>query len=184
MIEIGLLRRAFAPLVTVSFSGEEECLRQATKRSTNSRGGYHQARINIDGRLYSALSASPRFIFGTWSGTTSSASVLATTFRGDAGRGFEQGRAAARKSDHRQLGDNQIDRAHRGQRQRALLDDLGLALRGVLHGHDDALCAGDQVHRAAHARHHLAGDHPVREMSLLRRPAGRRAPSCRHGRRE
>ena len=57
--------------------------------------------------------------------------------------------------------------AQRGQRQRALLDDLGRALGGVLHGDDDALGAGDEVHRAAHAGHHLAGDHPVRQVAGL-----------------
>ena len=55
-----------------------------------------------------------------------------------------------------------------GQRQGAPLEDLGLAvLGGVVHDHDDALDAGDQVHRAAHALHHLAGDHPVGEVALL-----------------
>ena len=40
-----------------------------------------------------------------------------------------------------------------------------------------------RVHGASHARHHLAGDHPVGELALLDRPADRRAPSCRDGRR-
>ena len=44
-------------------------------------------------------------------------------------------------------------------------DDLGFPFRGVLHGDDDALGAAHQVHRAAHSRHHLAGDHPVGEVS-------------------
>ena len=45
-------------------------------------------------------------------------------------------------------------------------DDLGFPFRGVLHGDDDALCPGHQVHRAAHPRHHLAGNHPVGEVSF------------------
>ena len=40
-------------------------------------------------------------------------------------------------------------------------------LRDVLHQHDHALDAGHQVHRAAHALDHLAGDHPVGEVALL-----------------
>ena len=37
--------------------------------------------------------------------------------------------------------------------------------RGVLHGDDHALGAGHQVHRAAHALDHLAGNHPVGEAA-------------------
>ena len=40
-----------------------------------------------------------------------------------------------------------------------------LALRGMLHGDDHTYCATYQVHDAAHTRHHLAGDHPVGEVS-------------------
>ena len=40
-------------------------------------------------------------------------------------------------------------------------------LRHVLHQHDHALHAGHQVHRAAHALDHLAGDHPVGQVALL-----------------
>ena len=40
-------------------------------------------------------------------------------------------------------------------------------LGGVLHHHHHALDAGDQVHRAAHALDHLAGDHPVGEVAVL-----------------
>jgi hypothetical protein len=37
----------------------------------------------------------------------------------------------------------------------------------VLHHHHHALGAGDEIHRAAHALDHLAGDHPVREIAVL-----------------
>ena len=40
-------------------------------------------------------------------------------------------------------------------------------LGGMLHHHHDALDAGDEVHRAAHPLHHLAGDHPVGEIAIL-----------------
>ena len=40
-------------------------------------------------------------------------------------------------------------------------------LGGVVHQHDDALDAGDEVHRAAHALDQLAGDHPVGEVAVL-----------------
>ena len=46
-------------------------------------------------------------------------------------------------------------------------DDLRGALGGVLHGHDDTLGAGHQIHGTAHARHHLVGDHPIGKMPLL-----------------
>ena len=49
--------------------------------------------------------------------------------------------------------------------------------------HDDALDAGDEVHRAAHALDHLARDHPVREVARPRRPASRRGSRGRCGRR-
>eukprot|EP01025_Chloroclados_australasicus_P040009 TRINITY_DN4164_c1_g1_i6.p1 TRINITY_DN4164_c1_g1~~TRINITY_DN4164_c1_g1_i6.p1 ORF type:complete len:316 (+),score=45.89 TRINITY_DN4164_c1_g1_i6:256-1203(+) len=67
-----------------------------------------------------------------------------------------------------QVGDDHVDATLAGQREGALLDDLGLALLvGVLHGDDDLADAGDQVHRAAHALDHLAGDHPVGDIALL-----------------
>ena len=55
-----------------------------------------------------------------------------------------------------------------GERQRAALQNLVAAvLRRVLHRDDHALGAGDQIHGAAHALHHLAGNHPVGEIALL-----------------
>jgi hypothetical protein len=48
------------------------------------------------------------------------------------------------------------------------VEDLGGAVLGrVIHDHHHALGAGDEIHRAAHALDHLAGDHPVREVALL-----------------
>ena len=73
----------------------------------------------------------------------------------------------ARDVEHAEVGDDPVDHAGAGQRQRAALQELVLAvLRGVLHHHDHALDAGDQVHRAAHALDHLAGDHPVGEVAV------------------
>ena len=37
----------------------------------------------------------------------------------------------------------------------------------MLHGHDHVLRPGHQVHRAAHARHHLPGHHPVGQIAFL-----------------
>ena len=117
------------------------------------------------------------FISGTLSGTASSASVTArTSATRDAGRRLQQRRLAAGKGDDRHFGHDEIDRPRRGQRQVALGDDLGFALRGVLHGDDHALGAADEVHGAAHARHHLAGDHPVGEMT-----AGIDLQAAKHG---
>ncbi len=55
-----------------------------------------------------------------------------------------------------------------GQRQVTLFQQLGAVLGGMFHHHHDALDAGDEVHRAAHALDHLAGDHPVGEIAVLR----------------
>ena len=48
------------------------------------------------------------------------------------------------------------------------LQQLRAVLGGMLHHDDDALDAGDEIHRAAHALDHLAGDHPVGEIAVLR----------------
>jgi hypothetical protein len=52
-------------------------------------------------------------------------------------------------------------------RQGALGHDLGRTLGGVLHGHDHPVGAGHQIHRAAHARHHLARHDPVGQTAFL-----------------
>ena len=64
------------------------------------------------------------------------------------------------------LGDDLVDAVGSGQRQTALLEDLGVALGGVLHADDAVLGADAQIHRAAHAGHLLAGDDPVGEVAL------------------
>ena len=67
---------------------------------------------------------------------------------------------------HAHLGDDLVDAVGSGQGQAALLEDLGVALGGVLHA-DDALAGADaQVHSAAHAGHLLAGDDPVGQVAL------------------
>ena len=47
------------------------------------------------------------------------------------------------------------------------VDRAVLLARDVLHQDDDALDAGDEVHRPAHPLDHLARDHPVGEVALL-----------------
>ena len=44
-------------------------------------------------------------------------------------------------------------------------DFWGAVFGGVLHDYEHALDAGDEVHCAAHAFDHLAGDHPVGEVA-------------------
>ncbi len=61
-----------------------------------------------------------------------------------------------------------VDHPLAGQRQGAFLQKLGAVLGGMLHHHHDALDAGDQIHRAAHALDHLARNHPVGEVAVLR----------------
>src|SRR3954469_21454723 len=57
---------------------------------------------------------------------------------GDAGArcDLQQGRLAARKTDHSHLGHDKVDRPGRSQWQVAFGDDLGLALGRMLHGDD------------------------------------------------
>jgi hypothetical protein len=71
-----------------------------------------------------------------------------------------------------EVGDQSVHHAHARQGQRALGQDLEvfgavLLLGHMLHQHDDALDASHQVHRAAHALDHLAGDHPVGQVAVL-----------------
>ena len=104
----------------------------------------------------------------TFSATTSSASVAASTsftvMPGAVSRSVARplGKAMTAK-----LGHHEIHGAHRGERQRHSLDDLGLSLGRVLHGHQHPFGAAHQVHRPTHARHHLSRDHPVREHAPL-----------------
>ena len=91
------------------------------------------------------------------------------------GRELAQDEAVGGDVDDAQVGDDPVHDAAAGVGQRALLDDLvGAVLGDVLHDHDDPLGAVDEVHRAAHALDHLAGDHPVGEVAAARRPASRR----------
>src|SRR5690606_31202291 len=70
---------------------------------------------------------------------------------------------------HGEVGDDPVDHTQASERQFALLKNLRAAVLGVvLHQHHDALDAGDQIHRAAHALDHLAGDHPVSQIAFLR----------------
>ena len=76
--------------------------------------------------------------------------------------------------DDRELRDDEIDDFQAGKRQRAALENLVSAVaRRVLHGDHHPARARDEVHRAAHPLHHLAGDHPVGEVAFfvdLQRP--------------
>src|SRR5262249_33862127 len=79
---------------------------------------------------------------------------------------LEQRGAAVRKADDRHLGDHQVHRSDRRQRQNASFHDLRFTFGRMLHGDDHSFRAGDEVHGAAHSRHHLARDHPVGEAPL------------------
>ena len=87
------------------------------------------------------------------------------------------------------LGHDGIHDLYSRERQRTLLQYLGRALaRGVLHGHDHAARASNQVHGPAHAFDHLAGDHPVGEIALLidfhgAKHAQINVPTADHGKR-
>jgi len=82
-------------------------------------------------------------------------------------RYFLQHEAAVGDLDDRHFGHDEIHHAEASEGERAAVDDLVAAIpRGVLHRDDDALGASNQIHGAAHAFHHLAGDHPVREVPV------------------
>src|SRR5215212_693355 len=64
------------------------------------------------------------------------------------------------------LGDDQVRRAGSGERKRALLDDLRLALLCQVGGRDDdGLRPHEQVHRPTYTQDRLAGDGPVGYVS-------------------
>src|ERR1019366_9477667 len=86
-----------------------------------------------------------------------------------AGREFDQRHAATGPVDveHGQVSDHHIDHAGTGERQVAFVQQLWRVLGGVLHDHHHLLDAGDEIHGATHALHHLAGDHPVGEVAVL-----------------
>jgi hypothetical protein len=102
-----------------------------------------------------------------WSSTTGNRSACACSkSRAISGRELAQDEALGGDVDDGEVGDDPLHDALAGQRQRALVDDLVRAVLGdVLHHHDHALGAVDEVHRAAHALDHLAGDHPVGEVA-------------------
>src|SRR5258708_14603601 len=67
-----------------------------------------------------------------------------------------------------ELGDDVVDDFDAREWEGAFFKDFRFVVsRGVLHGNEDALGAGHQVHRAAHAFEHFAGNGPVRERSLF-----------------
>src|SRR5262249_41659345 len=70
--------------------------------------------------------------------------------------------------DPRQLSADRLHDFPTGEWQRAILQDLGLAVfGGVFHCNNYALGARHEVHGPAHALHHFAGDHPVRQIPSL-----------------
>ena len=85
--------------------------------------------------------------------TVSGGSVAAiTSSTVTPGASLDEHQAVGGDVDHGQVGDDPVDHAAAGQRQRALVHDLRRAVLGdVLHQHDHALGAVHQVHRAARA---------------------------------
>jgi hypothetical protein len=67
-----------------------------------------------------------------------------------------------------EIGDDEIDDAEAGDGQGAFLENLWAAiLRGMFHDGHHALHSGNQVHRAAGALDHFAGDHPIRDVAAV-----------------
>ena len=68
--------------------------------------------------------------------------------------------------DDGEIGDDPLHHCSPGERQRALLEDLGAAIAvGVFHDDDDAPRTVYQIHGAAHAFDHLSRNGPVGEVS-------------------
>ena len=71
--------------------------------------------------------------------------------------------------EHAQVSDDQVHNSDAGDRQSAFFQDFRAAIfRGVFHDRDDAFHSRNEIHRAPRAFDHLAGDHPVRDVSLVR----------------
>src|SRR5258706_5183271 len=76
-------------------------------------------------------------------------------------------RLAGHDLEHAQVGDDHVDHAPPGNRQRAFLEDLRRAvLRRVLHQHHHPLHARAEAHRAAAPLHHLPRHDPVGEVAV------------------
>src|SRR5262252_607886 len=69
--------------------------------------------------------------------------------------------------ENSEIGDHHIDHPRAGQRQRAVLEELGLVFGRMLHHHHYFFDPGDEVHGTTHAFDHLAWDHPVGEVAVL-----------------
>src|SRR5208337_2920971 len=89
-------------------------------------------------------------------------------FDGGVGGDFAEEEALRGDVDEGKFGDDVIDDFDTGEREGAFFEDFGLVVAGgMLHGDEDALGAGNEVHGAAHAFEHFAGDSPVGEGSLF-----------------
>src|SRR4029077_15776488 len=87
---------------------------------------------------------------------------------GHVGGNFDEGRLAVFEIDDGVFGDEAMHAADAGQGEGAFFEELGFSvLVAVLHDDDHALGADHQVHAAAHAFYHLAGDDPVGQVALL-----------------
>ena len=141
-------------------------LRQTPRRLTRAREPAQHGLallVLLFGFVYAAS-----LISGTSGGTISFASVAATTCSTvtPGARSFRTRPSAVGSITARSV-TTRLTAPHRGQRQRALLEDLRLALGRMDHGDDHALGAGHQIHGAAHAGNHLARNHPVGEHAAL-----------------
>src|ERR1039458_6598213 len=89
----------------------------------------------------------------------------ANLVHGDAVRTLDENEASALLHvEDGEVRDDAVDARPPGERQRAAVQDLLLAVfRDVLHRDDDAPRGRDEIHRPAHALHELSGDHPVRD---------------------
>src|SRR5579883_649221 len=97
--------------------------------------------------------------------------LLADLVERDAGRRLYERHAVIAllvDGEDAEIGDHHVDDMRARERQRAAMQQLLLVFRRVLHHHHDLLHPRDEVHSAAHPLHHLAWDHPIGEIAILR----------------
>ena len=71
--------------------------------------------------------------------------------------------------EYTQVGDDEVNDSQARDGQRALFQNLWAAVpRAMLHYRHDAFHPGDEIHRSAGTLDHLAGNHPVSDVALIR----------------
>jgi hypothetical protein len=105
--------------------------------------------------------------FGDGAGDEEAAGGFGADFvYADAGCAFEEDETVGTGLEGGEVGDDFFDAAKAGEGEAAFGEELAFAFGvGMLHGDDDVAGGGDEVHGAAHALDHFAGDLPVGDIA-------------------